>query len=147
MDSCTYICFFFYFLADQNKNQTSMMSGYVRRALSCRHLFWLRSSALHVSDVSPIKVCMSDNSRVFTLPATPNFIVESRRAFAKGRKSSMSLHLCWQIIFLALVSYILWFFYSFFKVSYFECLKLNCRNNLICSVNGFGGITVCFRGF
>ncbi|XP_061362309.1 uncharacterized protein LOC133306052 [Gastrolobium bilobum] len=63
------------------------MSGYVRRAFSWRNMFWLRSSALHVCDVSPTKICMSDSNRVLTLPVTPNFIIESRRAFAKGRKS------------------------------------------------------------
>lgn len=89
----SYICY--YLSADQDKNQTSMMSGYVRRAFSCRSLFKLRSSALPICEISPIKVCMSDHSsREFTLPPMPNFIMESRRAFAKGRKSSMSLHLC-----------------------------------------------------
>ncbi|KAL2979498.1 hypothetical protein AAZX31_13G175900 [Glycine max] len=64
-----------------------MMSGYVRRAFSYRNMLWLRNSGVvRGCDVSsPIQMC--DSNRVFTLPATPNFVAESRRAFAKGRKS------------------------------------------------------------
>lgn len=65
------------------------MAGYiVRRVFSCRNLFRLPNSALHVCANSPIKCFVSDDTtRIFTLPETPNFIVESRRTFAKGRKS------------------------------------------------------------
>ncbi|KAL2588320.1 hypothetical protein AAZV13_13G162500 [Glycine max] len=64
-----------------------MMSGYVRRAFSYRNMLWLRNSGVvRGCDVwSPIQMC--DSNRVLTLPATPNFVAESRRAFAKGRKS------------------------------------------------------------
>ena len=70
-----------------------MMSGYVRRAFSYRNMLWLRNSGVvRGCDVwSPIQMC--DSNRVLTLPAAPNFVAESRRAFAKGRKSSTSLFL------------------------------------------------------
>ncbi|KAK7343095.1 hypothetical protein VNO80_26058 [Phaseolus coccineus] len=63
------------------------MSGYVRRAFSYRNMLCVRASrvVLRVCDVSTIQMC--DSSRVFTMPATPNFVAESRRAYAKGRKS------------------------------------------------------------
>lgn len=65
-----------------------MMSGYVRRAFSYRNVLWLRNSGVvRVCDVSPVKSCVSDSNGVFALSATPNFVAESRRAFAKGRKS------------------------------------------------------------
>ncbi|XP_045800589.1 ribosome-recycling factor-like isoform X3 [Trifolium pratense] len=68
-----------------------MMAGYIiRRAFSCRNLFRLRTSALSVCENSPVKLCTSDDSsRVYTLTTMPNFIMESRRAFAKGRKSKV----------------------------------------------------------
>ncbi|KAK7314148.1 hypothetical protein VNO77_39360 [Canavalia gladiata] len=76
---------------NQNKSQTSvnvMMYGYVRRAFLYRNMFRLRTSGVvHACDVSPVKICMSESNRVFTLLTTPNFMAESRRAFAKGRKS------------------------------------------------------------
>ncbi|KAJ7970685.1 ribosome-recycling factor [Quillaja saponaria] len=66
------------------------MSTYLRRALSYRNLLLLRSSALHGRDLSriesPINICSSDAKRVLTLPVA-NFLIESRRTFAKGRKS------------------------------------------------------------
>ncbi|XP_027354732.1 uncharacterized protein LOC113864804 isoform X2 [Abrus precatorius] len=64
----------------QNKSQRSLnviMSGYIRRAFSYRN----------ICDMSHIKTCMFDSNRVFTLQSMPKFMVESRRAFAKGRKS------------------------------------------------------------
>ena len=68
----------------------TVMSGYVRRAFSYRNMLWVRASCVfRARDVSTIKIC--DSSRVFTVPATPNFVAESRRAYAKGRKSSTSL--------------------------------------------------------
>ncbi|KAK7256958.1 hypothetical protein RIF29_30585 [Crotalaria pallida] len=68
-----------------------LMSAYVRRAFSCRSFFLLRSSALHGYNSSlitrtPINNSMFESNWVFNVPAS-NFIVESRRAFAKGRKS------------------------------------------------------------
>ncbi|KAK7258780.1 hypothetical protein RIF29_24366 [Crotalaria pallida] len=68
-----------------------LMSAYVRRAFSCRTFFLLRSSVLHDYNSSlitrtPINNSMIDSSWVFNVPAS-NFVVESRRAFAKGRKS------------------------------------------------------------
>lgn len=76
-----------------------MMAGYiVRRAFGCRNLFRLPTCALHVCENSPVKFCMTDDTtRAVISPPMPNFIVESRRAFAKGRKSSKlifdSLHI------------------------------------------------------
>ncbi|QCD85641.1 ribosome recycling factor [Vigna unguiculata] len=62
------------------------MSGYVRRAFSYRNMLWVRASRVVCArDVSTIQVC--DSSRVFTIPAAPNSFAESRRAYAKGRKS------------------------------------------------------------
>lgn len=64
------------------------MSGYIRRAISCQNLLQLRNSAFHVCDVpGAIQIRALESNRVSTLPAAANFIVESRRAFAKGRKS------------------------------------------------------------
>ncbi|KAF7840448.1 Ribosome-recycling factor [Senna tora] len=67
------------------------MSTYFRRAFSYRNFVLLRSYALYGHDLSriietPINICNSDVNRVFSVPVT-NFIKESRRAFAKGRKS------------------------------------------------------------
>ncbi|XP_057750717.1 uncharacterized protein LOC130969134 isoform X2 [Arachis stenosperma] len=67
-----------------------MMSGYVRRTLSCRNFFMLRSSALQGFDAthiirSPINTQIFDNNRDLSVPAA-NFIIESRRSFAKGRR-------------------------------------------------------------
>ncbi|KAL9298317.1 hypothetical protein ACSQ67_024213 [Phaseolus vulgaris] len=67
------------------------MSGYVRRAFSYRNMLCVRASrvVLRACDVSTIQVC--DSSRVFSIPTTPNFVAESRRAYAKGRKSIIFL--------------------------------------------------------
>ncbi|KAF1885444.1 hypothetical protein Lal_00029333 [Lupinus albus] len=67
------------------------MSAYVRRAFSCRNILLLRSSALHGYSSShitrtPINMSMFDSDNVFNVPPS-NFIMESRRTFAKGRKS------------------------------------------------------------
>ncbi|XP_028760667.1 uncharacterized protein LOC114719356 isoform X1 [Neltuma alba] len=67
------------------------MSTFIRRAFSHRNLLLLRSSALYGRDLSctienPINICNSNIERVFSVPAA-NFIIESRRGFAKGRKS------------------------------------------------------------
>jgi len=76
-----------------------MMAGYIiRRAFGSRNLFRLPTCALHVCENSPVKFCMiDDTTRAVISPMMPNFIVESRRAFAKGRKSSKlifdSLHI------------------------------------------------------
>ncbi|XP_020205763.1 uncharacterized protein LOC109790929 isoform X2 [Cajanus cajan] len=65
-----------------------MMSGYVRRAFSYRNVLWLRGSgAVRACEVSSVKICVSESNGFFAGPATPNFVAESRRAFAKGRKS------------------------------------------------------------
>lgn len=66
-----------------------MMAGYIiRRAFGSRNLFRLPTCALHVCENSPVKFCMTDDTtRAVISPTMPNFIVESRRAFAKGRKS------------------------------------------------------------
>ncbi|KAI9127356.1 hypothetical protein K1719_001915 [Acacia pycnantha] len=65
------------------------MSTFIRRAFSYRNLLW--SSSLYSRDLSrsienPINICNSNVDRVFRVPAA-NFIIESRRGFAKGRKS------------------------------------------------------------
>ncbi|XP_054776191.1 uncharacterized protein LOC129284754 isoform X2 [Prosopis cineraria] len=67
------------------------MSTFIRRAFSYRNLLLLRSSAFHGRDLSctnenPVNLCNSNIDRVFSLPAA-NFIIESRRGYAKGRKS------------------------------------------------------------
>lgn len=66
-----------------------MMAGYIiRRAFGGRNLFRLPTCALHVCENSPVKFCMTDDTtRAVISPTMPNFVVESRRAFAKGRKS------------------------------------------------------------
>ncbi|KAK4259266.1 hypothetical protein QN277_005614 [Acacia crassicarpa] len=69
------------------------MSTFIRRAFSYRNLLLLRSSSLYSPDLSrtiknPIYICNSNVERVFRIPAA-NFIIECRRGFAKGRKSSM----------------------------------------------------------
>ncbi|WVZ01892.1 hypothetical protein V8G54_022698 [Vigna mungo] len=62
------------------------MSGYLRRAFSYRNMLWVRASRVVCArDVSSVQMC--DSSRVFTIPAEHNFFAESRRAYAKGRKS------------------------------------------------------------
>ncbi|RYR21763.1 hypothetical protein Ahy_B03g067087 isoform F [Arachis hypogaea] len=71
-----------------------MMSGYVRRALSCRNFFMLWSSARQGFDTthiirSPINTQIFDNNRDLSVPAA-NFIIESRRSFAKGRRLNPS---------------------------------------------------------
>ncbi|KAF4385780.1 hypothetical protein F8388_010336 [Cannabis sativa] len=63
----------------------------LRRAFSIRNVLLIRSSALHSRDFSYLissdyGVCNSEARRVLTLPAI-DFIRESRRGFAKGRKS------------------------------------------------------------
>ncbi|CAJ1978030.1 unnamed protein product [Sphenostylis stenocarpa] len=65
----------------------TMISGYVRRAFSYRNMLWRlqASQVVRARDVFPIQMC--DSSRVFIISATPNFIADSRRAYAKGRKS------------------------------------------------------------
>ncbi|XP_058745683.1 uncharacterized protein LOC131618487 [Vicia villosa] len=66
-----------------------MMAGIIiRRAFSRHNLFRLPTCALHVCENSPVKLCISDaTTRVFALPTVPSLISESRRSFAKGRKS------------------------------------------------------------
>ncbi|KAF4367639.1 hypothetical protein G4B88_001391 [Cannabis sativa] len=63
----------------------------LRRAFSIRNVLLIRSSALHSREFSHLissdyGVCNSEARRVLTLPAI-DFIRESRRGFAKGRKS------------------------------------------------------------
>ncbi|KAI4348290.1 hypothetical protein L6164_009026 [Bauhinia variegata] len=68
------------------------MSTYIRRAFSYRNFLLLRSSAIHARDLSrliqsPINIFNADAARVFCLPPS-NFLLDSRRAFAKGRNKS-----------------------------------------------------------
>ncbi|KAJ7974772.1 Ribosome-recycling factor [Quillaja saponaria] len=70
------------------------MSACLRRAFCYRNSLLLRGSAFHGRDLSriiesPINICSSDANRLFTLLPAANFLIENRRTFAKGRKSSI----------------------------------------------------------